>query len=212
MTFADIAPALTMALQHFDSAIGPQGLYAAEEHGVEVPRLRCRHEWDACLMPALQSLDCKCPGGGSPSYNWKFHEHGHALAASFRLPDRRTVHLDMLRISKIKVRRYGSGYQVDRRVDFSARWQKISIPSYLKRWSPLRNSLRMLVLVGFDRHRIPLGRELAGVGEDRNATHFGWELHTRCWPDPHQRGFNTCAAVWYPSEAASAPQDVNRLL
>jgi hypothetical protein len=211
LSYSAMAEAMIAALARFDATIGPQGLYAAEEHGVEVPRQRLRYEWEECLMPCLRSLKCHFLNSGMPRFNWHLNHRQNALQTSIEMPGSSAVDLDLARISKIKVRKFGDSYRIDPHMDFSERWAELKLASYLKQYSPTKNSSklfrqRIFLLIGFDGHRHPFRKEICALREARDWAHFGWTLNAQSWPDPHHRGFNTFAAIWTPTPSPSLEQ------
>lgn len=194
-----VADELLMALEAFDARISPQGLYAAEEHALSPSRQKWRLEWDQCLAPCLGSMENVFPATGHLSHNWRMQErHGTAMAR-FQMLENGFITLDMIRLSKIKVRVYGDSHRIDPHLDFSARWEACKMASHFKRHQPTTAEQSMLLLVGFDGHKDPFRKEFRQLRENRNWEHFGWTLHIRSWPDPHHRGFHTVAAIWIPT-------------
>lgn len=199
-SFPLVADELLKALEAFDAQIVPQGLYAAEEHGHNATRQKWRLEWDQCLMPCLRSLGAICAANGAFSSNyWRMNQRLGTAMARFDIPQHTSITLDMIKLSKIKVRMYGNSHRIDPHRDFSARWEECQLASHLKRYQPTSSSQSMLLLVGFDGNKEPFRKQLQQLREDRNWEHFGWTLHTRSWPDPHHRGFHTLAAIWIPT-------------
>ncbi|GEP43457.1 hypothetical protein [Brevifollis gellanilyticus] len=199
LSYSSLADELLKSLEDFDAKIAPQGLYAAEEHVPESTHQKWRLEWDQCLTPCLQALGAVCIANGRFGYNWRMNKRPGTAMAGFGLPQKEHITLDMIKISKIKVRVYGDSHRIDPHLDFSKRWEEYQLASHLKRYQPDKTHQNMLLLVGFDGHKDPLRKELLQLREDRNWEHFGWTLSTRSWPDPHRRGFNTLAALWIPT-------------
>lgn len=104
---------LLNALQAFDAAIAPLGLYAAEEYQMQdKPYRRLEVEWQKCLKPAMKAMGCNPVGR-------VFYERDQA-SVEFQRGGSIDC-LKVVRLSKIKVRRYGNSYRVDPHHDFSAR-------------------------------------------------------------------------------------------
>lgn len=198
-SYASIADTLLEAMEGFDAKISPQGLYAAEEHGVEVPRKRWALEWEACLMPALQSMGCKFPHQGKLNYNGPAYNLKAIAEAAFQIFPNQTIWLHMARVSKIKVRKYGNSFRVDPHLDFSERWKEFPLATFLKHDAPTATTQHLFLLLAFDLHQKPFQKELTELKCQRDWEHFGWTLHTRTWSDPHKRAFNTRASLWAPT-------------
>lgn len=141
-----------------------------------------------------------CVANGGFTYNWRMNKRPGTAMAGFGIPQQTVVTLDMIKVSKIKVRVYGDSHRIDPHLDFTKRWEECKLASHLKRYQPEKAHQSMILLVGFDSQKETLQKEFQQLREDRNWELFGWELITRNWADPHNRGFYTRAAIWIPSQ------------
>lgn len=209
-SYTAFATELLAALEQFDCKIAPQGLYAAEEHRVKEPLQRWEAEWKLCLMPVLKAAGTTFANKGRlERYPSPFDHNSSAVKASFIVPKLGQIQLTMIRLSKIRVKLYGNGYRIDPHLDLSHRWSKLPFVTFLKdsrQDRPIRFKVHsMLLLLGFDVKQDPFGNEFSDLRKKRNWEHLGWNLHTRSWADPQQRGFFTRAAIWVPQDALSIP-------
>ncbi|MCC6233411.1 MAG: hypothetical protein IT580_12250 [Verrucomicrobiales bacterium] len=190
---------LTCALRQLDLSSGPEGLYALAESLRRPGEPRSfAAEWTRALEPALRRRGCqpltpnrrRCEQG-----EFQFLRQGEA------------GRLVVLRVSKIKVRRYGNAYRVDPHLDFDARWQACRLGAHLKTAADCRRVFphAFVLFLGFADERHPFRREL---DELQAATSFGrWFLpaHETVWDDPHGRGFRTLAACWHLGATEGQP-------
>jgi hypothetical protein len=210
-TYLEIATAVLTELEHFDSAIGPEGLYASEERGSSYPGCRWGQEWTQCLVPCLANVGAVCNGSGGFRENSRhsfcsvpgLNQSPGTATATFHLSKGKGVEIDMIKISKIKVRKYGDTFRVDPHFDFFGRWESLRLSSYLRHFQPKRSSPRFLLMVGFDGRREAFLKEVNSLKDDCNWEKLGWSMLTHSWQDPHHRGFNTRAALWFPSQTIS---------
>ena len=203
--YTAIAKALFEALQKFDCDTEPQGLYAAEEHGVEKPRKKWELEWSSCLKPCLEAEGAQFALRSNLDLRpYRLQHVPFAAEGHFNLPGLGRIDLSLIRISKIKVRLFGNTYRIDPHEDFSERWSQLKLGSFLKHSRQDQpkpySGKTILLLLGFDGHRDPLQKELSAMKEERNWDRFGWNLHSHSWPDPHHRAFYTRASIWTPQQ------------
>jgi hypothetical protein len=168
------------ALQAFDHAAAPVGLYAANEfRRPTAPEAPFRVEWELALAPALMAAGCNPLGIDTSRL-----KHG-----CFDLKRGDVVEsVRLVRLSVIKVRKYGNGYRVDPHLDHTQRWKELAMESQIKAHS--RYGRHALIFIGFTADKHPFAKELASLGNNRQPT------AQRFWPDPHGRGFNTFTALW----------------
>ncbi|HEX8833369.1 MAG TPA: hypothetical protein VF719_04175 [Abditibacteriaceae bacterium] len=182
------------ALQQYDESILPLGLYSSNDlvlAGKAKPPLA---EWHDGIVPHLRSLAFK---GRSIKMN-------RSYSYSLENKEAGTVHLSIVKYSKIKVRQYGSGYHVDMHENRDERWEALDISGHLSAlWKQpdvyttiYKAQARMFLLIGFDKAQRPLERELNSLQtilrpEDKNVV-----FRTRHWPDRAGRGFGIRLAVW----------------
>lgn len=171
------------SLREFDHVAKPFGLYAANEfrrpEGPEAPLIV---EWELALKPAFKACGCNAQRTSRLDLkNGRFRfQNGGPLDV-----------LDVVRLSKIKVRKYGNAFRVDPHLDFSNRWRKTALDSHLGKvatdgW----NRRRALLFIGFSAEPSPFKSELKGL-----PTRF-CPTAQLVWDDPHGRGFKTRAVVW----------------
>ncbi|WP_435017859.1 hypothetical protein TA3x_005479 [Tundrisphaera sp. TA3] len=190
MPAAEFAEFLLDCLEDFDRSIPPLGLYAAGDLP-ECSRINAREaEWHCGLLPRLKASGC--------SGFWSM-DHGHAFDA----PGIGPAKLKIIKISKIKVRKFGSHYRVDRLEDFSERWGRCKIDKELSRlWKPSSlaepgRRLRLVLFIGFDKAEDPFAREL-----QRLKASLDWSVHgvthtTRVLEDRYERHFRMRFSVWW---------------
>jgi len=207
-SYQETANELLLGLEAFDSVIGPEGLYAAEERDPSQPAFRWQLEWERCLMPCIGKAGAVCAGDGGFRENWRHsfsdwrrrNRPPGIASANFRFPGGSEISIDMVKISKIKVRKYGDTYRIDPHFDFEDRWESLRLGSYLRHYRPKRSSPRFLLVVGFDSHNDPFQHELTHLKDECSWHTLDWAMITHSWQDPHHRGFNTRAAIWFPSQ------------
>jgi len=183
------------AMAEFDQQAKPVGLYAPEELGIKAhTRSRSDAEWKEVLAPTLKAMGCRFD-----RHRWVAPREGRF---SFIAPDHLDGYLQVVRLSKVKVRRYGNAYRVDPHHNFSERWQKAGIDSKISalasesRWKSYGFSHRLLLLIGFSTEANPFSNELADLEQDSGWPKKPISYVSRSWPDPHNRKFNTFAALW----------------
>ncbi|MBK7998906.1 MAG: hypothetical protein IPK15_09380 [Verrucomicrobia bacterium] len=183
-------PQLLVKLQAFDAAIAPLGLYAAEEHQMQdKPRRRLEVEWGQCLKPAMKAMGCNPVGR-------VFYERDQA---SIEFQQGGTIGcLKVIRLSKIKVRRYGSAYRVDPHHDFSTRWKDANLGGALNRLEEYHSRPGgLLLFLGFAVEAEPFASEIDELQAGSSFQQRFSNATTRTWDDPHGRGFKVLAALWH---------------
>jgi hypothetical protein len=173
-------PAFLESLRAFDAAASPMGLYAASElRHPEAPEPPLLVEWELFLRPTLERLGCR-----------PIHFTKQSLSeGAFHFRTGGFVRrLEVLKLSKIKVRKYGNRYLVDPHFDFAERWRKAKVPSRLA--GALRSPPSAFLLIGFAAEEHPFAIELASLRAKWQPTAL------LDWDDPHGRGFRTAAVIW----------------
>jgi hypothetical protein len=185
----ELADAVLNALDALDVADGPHGLYSCHDLEPSRPPTSLYREWNVGLRPALEQLGATELSARSPFAEPSFHLAGLGLCE-----------LRIRRVATIKVRRFGSAYRVDDRVDRSQHWQAADVGALLNglRYPPTGRRLSMVVLIGFAREARPLERELREVARDQQ----GLESVQRCWPDRYGRAFSVGVTVWWRPDGA----------
>jgi hypothetical protein len=112
------------------------------------------------------------------------------------------VELVMVRISKIKVRRYGSAYRVDPHNDYLERWDKLRLNKRLSDlWKPSALEqgwvgMRLFIFIGFAQEAEPFHKELWQLDEQLHWEEHGALYQTHCWEDRYERHFNIRLSAW----------------
>ena len=156
---------LVDCLEQFDTAILPLGLYASDELAGANPVRSTYQEWQGAIFPFLQSK------GGSPHAVVPFNNS--LSRASCSLAELGKVEIALVKISNIKVRKYGSGYQVDPQEDRSGRWERADLQGQISQMWNLRNKwpdapkigAQLVLFVGYDKTQRPFERELNELRE-----------------------------------------------
>jgi hypothetical protein len=181
---------LMAALRQFDGAIPPFGLYASDE--VDFPdshRFSPYREWDQAIKPFLVSM-------GALVANNSFMPP----VAQFGVHDLGTARLEIFRLSKIKVRQYGSRYYVDKHVSFGERWAGLALADKIRRlWKHSDYDflkMRVILLMAFDKSASPLQQELFELEDDLQWDKHGVTYAETHWPDIYDRGFSVGLSAW----------------
>lgn len=176
---------LINALADFDQKSAPAGLYAPEERFPETkltPRLQI--DWTVTISPALKSLGCsRMSSPGREPF-------------TFTAPDKKPGKLQVVRCSKIKVRKYGNAYRIDPHNDFSARWAEANLAGSLASLWKGYYDYELLLFIGFSAEMEPFERELEDLKETTGWPKRPLDFFERTWADPHKRKFNTYIALW----------------
>jgi hypothetical protein len=184
---------LLNALEAFDRAHPPYGLYASDELVTSNPRRHYYEEWHRGLKPYLESIGAKVAD---------FNLRSRQPIAYFDLPGVGSSRIKVLTLSKIKVRKYGSRYRVDRHESFDERWLESdigkSISVFWKQAEPDRSDavLGLVVFIGYDKAQRPFEAELVQLKELLKWDRHGVVYCTRTWQDIYERGFGIRTCVW----------------
>ena len=151
---------LVDCLEKFDTAILPLGLYASDELAGANPVKSTYQEWRGAIFPFLESK------GGSPRTVVSFNNS--LSRASCQFAELGKVEIALVKISNIKVRKYGSGYQVDKQEDRSGRWARANLEGQISQmWTPTNRwsgipkcNANIVLFVGYDKTQRPFEREL----------------------------------------------------
>ena len=190
---AELCDGLLAALEEFDRAHPPYGLYASDELVTANPRKHYFQEWHRGLAPYLESL------GAQISF---VRPHLHQQTANLDLPGLGSARLRLLTLSKIKVRKYGSRYRVDKHESFAERWRESdigkSISVFWKQPAPYDGHavLGIVLFLGYDKTQRPFETELSHLEESLKWAQRGVFYRTRTWEDLHGRGFGIRTAAW----------------
>ncbi|HSI83171.1 MAG: hypothetical protein ACAI35_02415 [Candidatus Methylacidiphilales bacterium] len=211
-----LAQELISALVNLDSQLTGLGLYASNEYQMEKSGRRpyLQVEWNMAMCPRLEALGYTVPKS-LPSCRW-VHRDKVEVLVQIMSPDGTNCDLFLLRTSVIKVRRFGSGYQMDRHVDHQKRWDELNMDSVVARlWSPAGNrpsyayqktsENRVVLFLGFDKAERPFHAELTRLEKQLRWSKHGVEFLTKSWLDPYGRNFNNLIACWTYSHTSDTP-------
>ena len=192
-------------LEDFDRSIPPLGLYACDDlpttdknlftnvqeevASSRVAAIKTRH---LGLKPRLELAGCRV--------RTTFLSEGHSLD----VPDVGETHLKILKISKIKVRKFGSHYRVDRTENYrraaGTAWDSTRNCSNLVEGvlslADGRLRMRVLLFIGFDKADDPFSKELSRLKEA-----VDWDAHdvtyeTKVFTDLYERNFHIRLSAW----------------
>jgi hypothetical protein len=188
---------LQAALRDLDERTKPHGLYAIREaRGLERPDQENWAEWREALKPALADL------GFRP-----FRTHFPTGSFDAQNAEGRRLHVQLVRLSTVKVRQFGNAYRVDPHHDFASRWQTTKLEAHLRSVARLAAyEERLLIFLGFAAEARPFRTELDALARSCREPISGAESAQVTWPDPHGRGFQTLCACWHWPE----PHDLRR--
>jgi len=201
MQAPDIITQLHAAFRAFDESAGPQGLYAINEYRAgATPNPNHLADWQFIIRPVLERLEYRTPAKMKANALAAGRFHGFAC--------HKMLDIDLLRCSKIKVRRYGDTYRLDPHHDFAERWKELRLAGRIRSLvHPFTNGERILLFIGFDKGSRPFQHEFSELHEKLGATVQSAIFTQDHWADPHGRGFETLCASWYwpdPSQETSS--------
>lgn len=187
-----LSAALLDALETFDKPTLPLGLYACDEFQMKDKPFRWLHqEWPLCLAPYLKALGCHIE-----------YINLRDGQANFTLPDGTYTQLQIVRTSKIKVRKFGSAYRVDSHHKYHERWQALRLDRELSGlWKPSALAekyidLRLFLFIGFAAEAEPFGKELGALDAQLQWDAHGAGYQTRVWADREDRRFFVRLSLW----------------
>ncbi|MEJ0001093.1 MAG: hypothetical protein WDO13_19215 [Verrucomicrobiota bacterium] len=208
-----LAHDLISALATFDAQLPGLGLYACHEHQAPAGKTHpyWKIEWEMALRPRLAALGCVFDW--KPVFGKMKYRPMNPLYTTIRFltPDAKVCDLRLVRTSKVKVRRYGSGehvgYHVDRTVDFDFRWAQLKMEKQIRQlWWPdrcqLAADIRLLLFLGFDKAQRPFHAEMTALEKTSHRLEHHIGFASKSWPDTHGREFNLLAACWSSSETS----------
>jgi len=207
MDIAPLANEIFDALQEFDRTSAPYGLYAAGDLAGEEPQRgrkgftqtqaenwkmrRDYPEWNGALQPLFEAMNFVPCESQNPWSN--------SPLPDFQLPEGGNLRLVLKRVSKIKVRQYGSKYHLDNQENFGERWEKLRMDKAIADlWSASSGDtdVRLLLFIGFDKAQRPFERELNELKPHQTRASHSIEFFERTWDDSIGRGFKVKAALW----------------
>jgi len=202
-----LAHELINALAELDAKITGLGLYSCFEYQTPAGKTHpyWKIEWEMALWPRIKELGCSLQQ--QPVFGKTKFRVFQPLYTSlrFRTEEGKVCDLRMIRTSIVKVRRYGSGYHVDRTVDFADRWAQLKMEKHIRElWWPDRYQMsadvRMILFLGFDKANRPFHAEMTKLEKTSRWAERGVTFKSKSWPDAYGRDFNILAACWSSSE------------
>jgi len=192
MQLPEICEVLLDALEKYDTAILPLGLYASDELIAGKTIKPRQMEWQEALIPAIRSFDGRILSSRL--------QDTYCYEAAVNIPELGRISLEILRYSKIKVRKYGSGYHVDKHEDRSERKNRVDLSGHIsnlwKRKNAQLGNISLLLLIAFDKDADPLRRELNELEKELNWAAKNVIYQTRSWSDKAERGFGVRLSAW----------------
>ncbi|MBE9011822.1 hypothetical protein IQ250_16585 [Pseudanabaenaceae cyanobacterium LEGE 13415] len=206
MELAALCNTLLTVLEQFDETVLPLGLYACDDRvdATSRSKLQRQQEWRRGLAPYLEMQGYSV---SKPRIEMKSDALGKlrgkhsTYRTEFHIPDFGLVNCTLIRFSKIKVRKYGSAYRVDIYEERAERWKEVDVSGHISElWKQpsLRTShyIELVLLIGFDKAKNPLGQELLELQRDLKWEAKGVVYLTRIWQDKAERGFWVRLGVW----------------
>ncbi len=208
MNLEELSAQVLDVIEAFDAATAPFGLYAARDILLK-PRpkeflgdfltLKERQPELRDLEPFITQVGNVTDWAKQDKAKFRFSASGLGL-----------VDLTLVRTSKIKVRKFGSGYCIDKQENFASGWEQLDLgdgiarlwgrSGYWGRLSPYRpdspSEVKMLLFLGFDRAARPFERELMELKSHQNREARGVTFVSREWEDHYERKFFVRAALW----------------
>ena len=119
----------------------------------------------------------------------------------FEVPKIGFTQFEVVRLYKIKVRKFGEHYQRDKHRNHADRWEDARIKTRLANlWSNTDDvvALRLLLFIGFDKTPEPFGGKLFELQENegKNLSAHGVRYFTRTWRDRYERNFCVQLSIW----------------
>ena len=181
---------LLNALEAFDAKTIGLGLYSSEDL-TSLGYSAIHQEWHKCLKTRLEKLQLRV-------------SFDPAVEGLLRIitADRNVISLKALRISKIKVRKFGSSYRLDPHLEYPKRWKDLKFGTHLRNlWSPsYEKQSKILLFIGFDAKREPFCDELGKLMEKYAFEKQGVTYLTRFWEDIYERNFSIRLCSWSRAE------------
>ena len=195
---SDICIRLIDSLEKLDEKLMGFGLYAIKEYeAINNPQpLRGFQEWPLALRPTLKALGCVI-----------YCEKPKSGSFAFVLNDVYYFELEIIRISLIKVRKFGSKYLIDNRQKFLERWDDLKLNKKIKRIGKASSSnfisdcysehYRILLFIGFDSKSNPFEDHLLMLENVTKWFRHDVEYFTRFWLDKYDRNFGIRLCAWF---------------
>jgi hypothetical protein len=193
MESIELCENLLTVLEQFDESILPLGLYSCDDLVTTKKKgfKQAYQEWYRGIAPYLQDR------GYVADYVRSINDY--AYSSKLRLSNLGSVDFTVVKISKIKVRKYGSDYKVDIHEDRAQRWKDTNMRGHLRQlWKPAVDNpaIRIVILIGFDKSPHPFRRELLELEDSLQLANRGVTHLSREWADKADRQFHICLAAW----------------
>jgi hypothetical protein len=198
-----LAHELINALAELDAKITGLGLYSCFEYQTPAGKTHpyWKIEWEMALRPRLAALGCTLME--QPVFGKTKYRVVNPLYTTLRFmtPEAKLCDLRLIRTSVVKVRRYGSGYHVDRMVDFADRWAQLKMEKHIRTlWWPDRYQMsadiRVILFLGFDKANRPFHSEMTKLEKTSRWSEHNITFKSKSWPDTYGRDFNILTACW----------------
>lgn len=196
MGLSAICDGLLDELEKFDGNTQPLGLYASDQPADGKSATGRHKEWMGAILPYLTTHGCRTHG-----FRVRNRDVSYTIC---ELPSIGETEIVLVNFSNIKVRKYGSGYYVDKQEDRAERWDIIDLAGRIRevwkkpdcRYGFVRTHHQILLFIGFDKSQRPFEREL-----DQMHMELKWDMKrvahsTRFWADKANRGFGVRLAGW----------------
>lgn len=181
-------------IEAFDAATAPFGLYAARDILLEPRPKEVLVKFLTLTQRRPELLDLK-PFINKVS-NITHWTKQNETEFRFAVPNLGFVDLTLVRTSKIKVRKFGSAYRLDKHEKFEERWAALRMDKRISTVRQEGSGVSMLLFLGFDRAARPFERELAELKPHQNRESHGVAFVSREWEDRFERKFFVRAALW----------------
>jgi hypothetical protein len=207
MTVNELCEDLMNVLERFDENILPLGLYSCDdlaEKQVVNHRNHRSYPWKNYVRQGYQewvrAIEPHLSGEGYTAIQ-PHRLKDYVYVSHFDIPEIGRVNLTIARLAKIKVRKYGSSYRVDIHEQRAQRWAELELGSYISKvWHRAKQSnipgMEILLLIGFDKAKNPLGQELLELQDSLHWEEKGVTYFSRTWDDKANRGFRVRLATW----------------
>jgi len=204
MNISSLSEKVFDALQEFDGTSAPFGLYAAGDLAGEEPQKSFQRgrQWKTWGRWKTDTSHPEWNGALRSLFGVEqeiFQTYDFYGVPPFKFGELGLISLELKRVSKIKVRQYGSKYHLDKHENFDERWEKLRMDKAIADlWNPSHSNtnVRLLLFIGFDKAQRPFERELNELKPHQTRASHGIEFFERTWDDSVSRGFKIKAALW----------------
>jgi hypothetical protein len=206
MNIEFLSEALLDIVQDWDASTPPYGLYAAQDLSLAPELNEFKKQFFARIRDRPNRPDTNPFAMGISQVTRWSKPDGYTW--SWTLGDGREVTLQFLTVSKIKVRKFGSSYHVDKHEHFLERWKKARLDHAISQlWASTAATapLRMLLFVGYDTAVRPFEREIEALKPHLKRAAHDVNFASREWNDIYGRGFRVRASLWSHQKAPESP-------